>query len=48
MGVVRPEFDLVQNGAAGSLETTVAVTMSILGLMRTVETVEESRLNYEV
>jgi hypothetical protein len=31
--VARPEFDLVQNGPASSLETTITVAMSILGLL---------------
>ena len=37
--VVCPEFDLVENGYAGPLKTTVAVAMPILGLLRWVKAV---------
>ena len=41
VAVVCPSFDLVQNGAAGSLETTVTVAMSIFGLLRIVDDIVE-------
>ena len=40
--VARPEFDLIQNVAAGPLEATVAVAMSIFGLLRTMDIVEDN------
>ena len=43
--VACPELNLVQNGAAGSLEAPVTVTVSILSLRRMAETVEENRFS---
>jgi hypothetical protein len=38
-----PEFDLIQNGSAGSLETTVTVPVSIFGLLRVTEFIQDNR-----
>jgi len=35
-----PEFDFVQDGSSGSLQTTFTVAMSIFGRLRTAEIVE--------
>ena len=40
---MSPEFDLVQNYSSGSLETTVTVTVSKLGVFRIAELVEGTR-----
>lgn len=39
-----PVLDLVQNGSAGSLETTSTATMSILCLPCTADIIKDSRL----
>ena len=39
MKVACPEFNLVQNGYMGPLETTGAVAMSVLGLLRKAEVI---------
>ena len=44
---MRPELDLVQDSAARSFQTTVAVAVSILGLLRIAEVVEDSRFSYQ-
>jgi hypothetical protein len=41
--VACPEFDLVQDGTAGPLETTVAVAMAVLGLSSAAKIVEGTR-----
>ena len=43
--VVCPEFDLVQNGSAGSPETTAVATVSILGLLCTTKVIEDNRFS---
>jgi hypothetical protein len=43
--VMCPQFYLVQNCPAGSLETTVAISMSILGLVCIAKIVEDSRFS---
>ena len=40
-----PEFNLVQDGCAGSLEAVVTATMSILGTLCTPKIVEENRFS---
>ena len=46
--VARPEFDLVQNRAPGSLETTIVVAVSILSPLRLMEIFEDSCFSYNV
>ena len=45
--VARPEFDLVQNGTAGSLETTFAFAVPILSLMCIMNVVEDGPFSCE-
>ena len=40
-----PDFDLVQDGYAGSLQTTFTVAMPIFNLLRTAEIIEGGRLS---
>ena len=41
--VARPKFDLVQDGPAGPLETTIAVSVSVLGLFGVAGIIENTR-----
>ena len=43
--VLCPEFDLIQDGPAGPLQTTVTVAMTILGPLRTGEIIEGGQLS---
>ena len=45
--ILCPQFDPIQNSSARSLETTIAVTVSILGSLRTAETVQDSCIGYQ-
>ena len=44
--VASPEFNFVQNRSAGTFEATIAISMSILGLFRTSEIVDDSCFSY--
>ena len=45
MKVARPEFDPVQDCRASSLQTTIMVATSILGMLRTPDIVENGRFS---
>ena len=44
--IPRPEFNIVQDGPAGSLEATFAATMAILRLLCATEVVKDSCISY--
>ena len=45
--VADPEFDPVQNCSARTLETTITISVSVLGLLCISESVEDSRFRYQ-
>ena len=48
MKVECPEFDLVQKDPTRSLEATVTVAVSVLGLVGIAKTLEDFRISYKM